>query len=123
MWPSDWSMRLLHQTLRASPTAPPAIASSDPSHNNCRTIRQRDAPIAIRIAISLERDVPRASSMFARFRLAMSRTAPAIPMSKVAINAIGPSSSGPVLRLKREGFWICNSRANSASGGLSALKR
>ena len=42
--------------------------------------------------------------MFARFRQAMRRTAPAIAMSNVPIKVIGPSSSGDVLRLNRDGF-------------------
>ena len=67
------------------------------------TICQRDAPTARRIAISLERDVPRASNMFARFKQAMSRTAPAIAMSNVAISVSGPSSSGCVLSPNRAG--------------------
>ena len=58
-----------------------------------------------------------------RFRLAISRTAPAMHMSSVAIKVMGPSSSGPVLRLNRDGVWICNSRANSASVGCMALNR
>ena len=123
MRPSECNMRPLHQMLTASPMAPPAIASNNPSDNNWRTIRHREAPMAIRTAISFAREVPRASNMLARFRLAMSRTAPAIAISRVAISAIGPSSSGPVLRLKRLGFWICSSRANSESGGWMALKR
>ena len=80
-------------------------------------ILQRDAPIASRIAISFEREVARASSMLARFKHAMSSTAPAIAISNVATNVIGPSSSGCVLRLKRDGVWICNSRAPSAPSG------
>ena len=50
-------------------------------------------------------------------RLAMSRTAPAIAINKVPMSVTGPSSSGVVLRLKRDGFWICSSRAPSESGG------
>ena len=82
---------------------PPQTASKNPSHNNCLTICQRDAPTASRTAISFERDVPRASNMFARFKQAMSRTAPAIAMSNVAISVSGPSFSGCVLRLNRDG--------------------
>ena len=76
---------------------------SKPSHSNCRTMRQREAPSARRSAISLFRAVPRASSMFARFKLAMSNTAPAIAMSSVPMSVTGPSSSGEVLILKRDG--------------------
>ena len=115
--------RSLHQMLRARPPKPPARASKRPSLSNCRTMRQRDAPSARRSAISFARAVPRASSMFARLRLAMSRTAPAMARSNVPTNVIGPSSSGVVLMLKREGVWICNSRVPSASGGCSAVRR
>ena len=101
---SEWSRRLLHQTLRMSPTSPPQIARKRPSQSNCLIIRQRDAPSAMRKAISFERAVPRASNIFARFRHAMSRTAPAIAISNVPINVTGPSFSGDVLRLKRDGF-------------------
>ena len=83
--------------------APPQTASRNPSHKSCLTICQRDAPTARRTAISFEREVPRASSMFARFKHAISKTAPAIAMSNVAISVIGPSSSGCVLRLNRDG--------------------
>ena len=100
---SCWSKASLHQALRIRPMTPPQTASKNPSHNNCLTICQRDAPTARRIAISLERDVPRASNMFARFKQAMSRTAPAIAMSNVAISVSGPSFSGCVLRLNRDG--------------------
>ncbi len=51
---SECSRRLLHQTLRMSPTTPPQIASNKPSASNCRTIRQRDAPRARRSAISFD---------------------------------------------------------------------
>ena len=100
---SECSSRSLHQTLMTSPTKPPQIASSKPSQSNWRTIRQRDAPTARRSAISFERAVPRASSMFARFKLAISRTAPAIPISSAPIRVTGPSSSGEVLILNRDG--------------------
>jgi hypothetical protein len=32
---SEWSRRLLHQTLRMSPTSPPQIARKRPSQSNC----------------------------------------------------------------------------------------
>ena len=47
----------------------------------------------------------------------MSSTAPAIARSKVPISPTGPSSDGVVLMLKREGVWICSSRAPVESGG------
>ena len=114
---SCWSKASLHQALRIRPMTPPQIASKNPSHNNCLTICQRDAPTARRTAISLERDVPRASNMLVRFKQAMSKTAPAIAISNVATSVSGPSSSGCVLRPNRAGVWICNSRAPSLPSG------
>ena len=90
--PSEWSRRSLHQRLMMRPSAPPRIARSNPSKSNWRTIRQRDAPSARRNAISFARVVPRASSMFARFRLATNKTTAAMPISRVATSVIGPSS-------------------------------
>jgi hypothetical protein len=42
--------------------------------------------------------------MFARFKLAMSKTAPAIPINNVPMSVTGPSSSGDVLILNRDGL-------------------
>ena len=106
----EFSRRLLHHTLRTRPTTPPQIASSKPSASNCLMICQREAPSARRSAISFARVVPRASSMLARFKQAISNTAPAIAMSKVAINVIGLLSGGDVLRSKRDGACTCTSR-------------
>ena len=83
-------------------------------------MRQRLAPSARRTAISLARAVPRASSMFARFKLAMSNTAAAMPMRRAPINVTGPSSSGPVLRLKRE--RLVNLQLARATGGIGWLQ-
>jgi hypothetical protein len=52
------------------------------------------APVVIISDRPRPRGASRASSMFARFKHAMSNTAPAMPISDVAINVIGPSSSG-----------------------------
>ena len=54
------------------PSAPPAIASSRASTINCRTIARRPLPSAIRVAISLVRLPPRASSKAARLTHAIS---------------------------------------------------
>ncbi len=53
----------------------------------------------------------------------MSRTAPAIAISSVPMSVIGPSSSGEVLMLKRDGVLMMRSRALSESGGWMALRR
>src|SRR5437764_1370843 len=60
------------------------MASKKPSQSNCLTIRHRDAPTARRTAISLERAVPRASNMLARFRQAMSNTGLAIDLKSAS---------------------------------------
>ena len=64
--------------------------------------RKRVPPSASRMAISLRRLVPRASSMFARFKQATRRTTPAMPASSPPIVATGPASSGSVLVAKRK---------------------
>ncbi len=101
--PNDPRRRLLLQRLMNKPSAPPARARNIPSQSSCLTIRQRLAPSASRRAISLERFAPRANSMLARLRQAMSRTAAAIASKSVPIRPIGPSSDGVVLILKRDG--------------------
>jgi hypothetical protein len=50
------------------------------SMRSCRTTRQRDAPSAMRTAISRERCAERASSRFATFAQAMSSTKPTAPI-------------------------------------------
>ena len=71
---------------RISPPTPPSTASAKPSVRSWRTIRQRLPPSARRIAISLRRAVPRASSMLARLRHATKSTTTAIPSSNGAID-------------------------------------
>ena len=58
----------------ASPRMPPASESSTLSVSNCRMIRPRPAPMAVRIAISRLRPVARTSNRFATFAHAISRT-------------------------------------------------
>ena len=60
-------------------------------------MRPRLPPSARRIAISLRRAVPRASSMFARFKQATSRTTAAMAASKAPIVGTGSFSTGSVL--------------------------
>ena len=60
-------------------------------------MRARLPPSARRIAISFRRDVPRASSMFARFKQATSKTTPAMPVRSAPMATIGPVSPGLVL--------------------------
>jgi hypothetical protein len=67
-------------------------------------MRQRLAPSASRSAISLRAGGAAGQSMFARFKLAMSKTAPAMAISSTPMRVIGPSSSGDVLILTRDGF-------------------
>ena len=64
-------------------------------------MRPRLPPSARRIAISLRRAVPRARSMFARFKQATSRTTPAIPANIAPIFGTGSFSEGAVLVPKR----------------------
>jgi hypothetical protein len=85
-----------------SPAAPPRSASSNPSVRSCRTTRHRLLPSARRMAISLRRAVPRASSMFARFRQATSNTTAAIPINIGAIASNELSSGGLSLIENRE---------------------
>ena len=121
---SEWRSRPLLHRLKKRPNAPPTMARRRPSHKSCRMMRQRLAPRARRKAISLARAVPRARSMFARFKLAMSNTAAAMPMRRAPITVTGPSSEGVVLMLKREGVCICSSRAPPlASAGCRAVRR
>ena len=62
---------------------------------NCRMTRPRPAPIASRMAISLRREVPRASSRLAIFTQAISNTRPAITITTAETpRNILPSSPG-----------------------------
>jgi hypothetical protein len=97
-----------------------AIARRSPSHKSCRMMRQRLAPGARRTAISFARAV-RASSIFARFKLAMSNRR-GHAHQKRAVGVTGPSSDGVVLILKREAFEFAFSCA-AAGIGHSSVRR
>ncbi len=86
------------------PPAPPKSESSSPSVSSCRTKRPRLAPSDKRIATSRRRAAPRAKSMFARFRQAMSSTAPDMPMSTMLIADESWSFVGLVLIAVRDSF-------------------
>ena len=77
--------------------APPANASIRLSVSNCRITRNRDAPSAVRIAISFCRVAALASSKFATFAQAISKTKLTAP------NNSNPTS-GPSLRPGRGRF-------------------
>ena len=87
---------MLHDASSRPPAAP-ASASSSPSVSSCRTIRARPPPTASRIAISLRRADPRASSMFAMLRHAISSTTPDSPIRNAAAPAGPASDDGDVL--------------------------
>ena len=96
------------QSPRTSPPAPPSTASAKPSLRSCRTMRQRLPPSARRIAISLRRAVPRASSMLARLRHATSNTTTAIPISNGAMTFIPLSAVGLLLIELRDTGAVVN---------------
>ena len=60
----------------ATPRNPPTTASTAPSIASCRINRPRPAPSAARVASSVIRDAPRASSRLATFTEAISITTP-----------------------------------------------
>jgi hypothetical protein len=70
---------------RANPTRkpaiPPTLASTTLSTISSRAMRGRLAPRAARTAISLRRSTARASSRFATFAQAISRTTATAPVS------------------------------------------
>ena len=69
-------------------------------------MRPRLPPSARRIAISLRRAVPRASSMFARFKQATSRTTAAMPEQHRCVDRVvfdrGGAGGEPVQRRRHE---------------------
>ena len=67
------------QKARTIPAAPPASANKTLSVSICRTSRRRPAPSAARIAISLVREVLRASKRLATLAQAMRRTSATAP--------------------------------------------
>ena len=100
------------RTVRASaaPRAAPINDNSRLSVNNCRMTRPRPAPSARRTAISVERDVPRASRRPATFAHAISSTAPTAAMSR---------TSGLPNRSRMPSSPLC--AGNRARLGLSSL--
>ena len=85
------------QKAISRPAADPAAASRNDSVSNCRTMRRRAPPTARRIAISLARAVPRASSMLAIFRHAMTSTTPDTAIRSAEATASPVSVCGEVL--------------------------
>src|SRR5207247_799290 len=76
-------LTIMRRPQRASirPPTPPAPARSTLSTTNCRINLRRPAPSAARMAISLCRVVPRASSMLATFAPTISSTKVTAPRS------------------------------------------
>ena len=74
-WPgnANRSSRTPHHAI-ITPSAPATAANARLSVINWRTSLPRDAPSAVRTAISLERAAPRASSKLATFAHTMSST-------------------------------------------------
>ena len=101
--PPSRTRAAVSQTAPSVPRAPPESASTTVSARKCRTMRPRDAPMAVRIATSRRRARPRASSRFATFTQASNRT-----------NATATTSS-------RSGFRELPEMA-SASGTISSLQ-
>ena len=81
--PSGMDVRRTLIAHHASSTAStvPIVDSSTLSTISCRMSRQRPAPSAARIPTSRSRVVARASSRFATFAQAISRTMPTAPSS------------------------------------------
>ena len=73
------------------PSAPPTNARITLSVSICRTVRQRLAPSAVRIAISFCRAAARASSRFAIFAHAISNTNPTANSSTTNGRRTSPS--------------------------------
>ena len=105
-----------HHTARNNPSNPPVNESTTLSVNNCRTTRMRLAPSAARMAISLCRDIARASSRLATFAHAIKSTQPTAPnrinkagrMSPTSASSVG---STPVLLCKFLSGYCCSRRA------------
>ena len=88
--------RVAHQATNVAST-PPTSDSAKPSVSSWRTTRRRLPPSASRIANSLRRELPRASSMLARFSDATRRTRPDIEKSRIARTPSSLSVCGLVL--------------------------
>ena len=81
------------QRASRRPSAPPQSASSRFSVMSCHRTCAREAPSAVRIAISRTREVPRASSRLATFAHAISRTNATAPKRTRRIGRISPAIS------------------------------
>ena len=120
---SDRASAPVAHDASSSPPAAPASASSSPSVSSCRTIRPRPPPTASRIAISLRRAAPRASSMLAMFRQAMSSTTPESAISAAAAPAGPASEDGDVLVPSRgSGFTVSSCSLFSAGYARSSWR-
>jgi hypothetical protein len=75
---SDQTRIRLNNCDKPIPRTVPDTASNALSVNDCQNNRGRDAPNAIRTAISRSRPLARASSKFAKFAHAISNTNPVI---------------------------------------------
>ena len=93
---------------RTSPPTPPRRASTKPSVRSWRTMRERLPPSARRMAISFRRAVPRANSMFAKFRHATNNTTMAMPSKSGTICVASLSFAGPVSTDVRETGVVTN---------------
>ena len=114
------SAAMLHDASSMPPAAP-ASARINPSVSSWRTMRARPPPTASRIAISFRRAEPRASSMLAMFRHAISSTTADTAIS-IAPPTAGPvSEDGEVLVPRRgNGFTVRSWSLFSAGYALSS---
>jgi hypothetical protein len=78
------------QMARTKPTAPPSTARTMLSVRSSRMTRDRLAPSAPRMAISLCRAAARASSKFAMFAQAISKTKATAARSTISIGRTSP---------------------------------
>ena len=84
-------MRCSPHHVSGTATRPPISARSTASVINCRTIRPRPAPIAVRIAISRDRPAARVSSRLATLAQAMSSTNVTAP---IMVDVTSATSAG-----------------------------
>jgi hypothetical protein len=100
-------------SVRSSQTAsaPPAHTTIADSISCSRISRQREAPSALRTAVSSERDVPFASVRFARLLQAISNNMPTLVRINPAMTFID-SDSGPSVASTRSPHSRCCWRSN-----------
>ena len=84
---------LVKPIATAIPNKPPVTESSILSVSNCRNTLPRHAPMAMRSAISRDREVARAICRFATFAHAISRRNPTAPNSSVKLLLISPDAT------------------------------